>query len=83
MFNKVAFQMAWEKIKNPDAYQDFSMEQLGLTRFFNYLAICVNSGFFYYHFDNGYKYIFLFFIIFYSYRAFLLRRYIKNNIIIP
>ena len=81
MFNKVAFKMAWEKIKNPDAYQDFSIEQLGLTRFFNYLAIIVNGGFLYYFIHTGYKYIFIFFIIFYSYRAFLIKRYIKNNII--
>lgn len=81
IFNTVALKMAWAKIKNPDAYQDFSMEQLGLTRFFNYLAIIINSSFAYYFLNTGYKYAFIFFIFFYSYRAFLLERYIKNNVI--
>ena len=78
IFNKAAFQLAWQKIKQPDDYSTFSLEMLAQTRFFNMLAVFVNSLFFYYNYLNGIKYVFLFFIVFYGYRAYRLERYIRD-----
>ncbi len=78
MFNKTILKAALSQAKELDDFDEFTPNEVYLTRVYNYVGIVTNAGL-YWYFDLFIKYFFLFFVFFYMYRAYKTQQYIDRK----